>query len=69
MTAFAASGGSVAAAVLMHATDNISWAVVTDEGAGYDPAITGVLIAVTGLTAALTATRRLRASIGDDRGP
>jgi membrane protease YdiL (CAAX protease family) len=69
VTAFAASGGSVAAVVLMHATDNISWAVVTDEGAGYDPAITGVLIAVTGLTAALMANRRLRAPIGDDRGP
>jgi membrane protease YdiL (CAAX protease family) len=69
VTAFAASGGSVAAAVLMHATDNISWAVVTDEGAGYDPAITGVLIALTGLTAALMANRRLRAPTDDDRGP
>jgi hypothetical protein len=69
VTAFAASGGSVAAVVLMHATDNISWAVVTDEGAGYDPAITGVLIALTGLTAALMANRRLRAPTDDDRGP
>jgi len=60
VTAFAASGGSVAAAVLMHATDNISWAVVTAEGAGYDPAITGVLVAVTGLAAALLATRLRR---------
>ena len=59
VTAFAASGGNVAAAVLMHATDNISWAVVTDEGAGYEPVITGVLIGVTGLAAAWLATRRL----------
>ena len=46
------------------ATDNISWAVVTDEGAGYDPAITGILIAPTA-----SGPRMKQAPTADDRGP
>ena len=61
VTVFAASGGSVAAAVLMHASDNISWAAITGEGVGYDPALTGVLVAAAGLAAAVVASRRLPA--------
>jgi len=65
VTLFAASGGSVAGAALMHATDNISWATITVEGAGYDPAITGTLVLAAGLAAALIATRRLPPSTWD----
>ena len=47
--------------VLLHASDNVSWAAITDEGVGYDPALTGVLVVAAGLAAAVVASRRLPA--------
>jgi CAAX protease family protein len=42
--AYDATGGAIAAAVLLHATDDVSWASFPVEGSHYDPAIVAPLI-------------------------
>ena len=41
------TGGSVLAAILFHATDNVSVSLFPNAGSHYDPAVTGTITAIT----------------------
>ena len=41
------TGNSIFAAVLFHDMDNVSWSSFPNNGSHYDPAITGLLTAIT----------------------
>jgi len=43
------AGKSTFAAILFHGMDNVSWSLFPNNGSHYDPAITGVLTAITAI--------------------
>ena len=62
---FNATGGSVFAAVMVHATNNLSWQLFPIQGSWWDPRINGIIMGIIALMVILTSIFKN----GQDRHP